>query len=501
MGIKIDAHIHNLVYMVTNANWRCQLCKTAFKSFMPTYYCTNCMFNVCGGCMKNLNDENKYPLLFIKGKKERSRPKNNSKKKYEKKFKTINAQNNQEIGLNNIKNKNSSEIGKKSGVNKFIKYFSSDIPKYQYDYKMNNDIDLTSLKNIINKMGNKLKKLPKIYFDKWYEESIKNENEEKNIDNDDKPKKGNNFKKQKKQIKAIVTPFGEQNKIYENENNTNLQRSEIKPYISKRNKRLKNMTYGEENIFFNPKEEITPFGTEPNLINNKPLQKSQDLNLKVKKKKKYIKKQESNLAIITPMDDTTNDLKESKINSKSNDNLTYFDEPVPIKLKNNNKTVDNSFVNKYFKTRAINYSKEDINPDVMDIQIKQEKDTESEKIENMTKTIKIGLHLLRKVIRSFQKRKTKGSPKDILKIYFNKWRRINTSMPPILNTEIYTFDKEKEEIYNTNIKTEPIYNNNYKKTYYNINLVKKIKNFNFKHLINLFTPSVISLKFLNFLTS
>ena len=70
MGIKIDAHIHNLVYMVTNANWRCQLCKTAFKSFMPTYYCTNCMFNVCGGCMAKLNDENKYPLLFIKGKKE-----------------------------------------------------------------------------------------------------------------------------------------------------------------------------------------------------------------------------------------------------------------------------------------------------------------------------------------------------------------------------------------------------------------------------------------------
>ena len=120
------------------------------------------------------------------------------------------------------------------------------------------------------------------------------------------------------------------------------------------------------------------------------------------------------------MDDTTNDLKESKINSKSNYNLIYFDEPVPFKLKNNNKKVDNSFVSKYFKTRAINYSKDDINPDAIDIQIKQEKDTKNEKIANMTKTIKKGLHLLHKVIRSFQKRKAKGSPKDILKIYFNK---------------------------------------------------------------------------------
>ena len=179
------------------------------------------------------------------------------------------------------------------------------------------------------------------------------------------------------------------------------------------------------------------------------------------------------------MEPSTNGLKEYKKNSRSNDNLTKVNDYAPFKFKKyNNKTVDNSFVNKYFKTRAINYAKEDINPDVIDIQIKQEKDTESEKIENMTKTIKMGLHLLRKVIRSFQKRKAKGNPRDILKIYFNKWRRINIKMPPILNTEIYTFDKEKEEIYNTNLRTEPIYNNSYKKAYKNINLVKKIKNFN-----------------------
>ena len=171
--------------------------------------------------------------------------------------------------------------------------------------------------------------------------------------------------------------------------------------------------------------------------------------------------------------------------------MTNVNEFTPFQFKDyNSRTIDNSFVNKYFKTRAINYAKEDINPDVIDIQIKQEKDTESEKIENMTKTIKMGLHLLRKVIRSFQKRKTKGSPKDILKIYFNKWRQINIKMPPISNTEIYTFDKEKEDIYNTNLRTEPIYNNNYKKIYNNINLVKKANNINKIDFIEDYNPQI-----------
>jgi hypothetical protein len=97
--------------------------------------------------------------------------------------------------------------------------------------------------------------------------------------------------------------------------------------------------------------------------------------------------------------------------------------------------------------------------------------------------LKTGLHLLRKVIRSFQKRKTKGSSKDILKIYFNKWRKNIEKMPQRFNTEIYSFDKGKEEIYNEHMKTEPIYNNNIKTNYNNINLVKKIKNFNKINLI------------------
>lgn len=423
------------------------------------------------------NEFLEFDNVFEKEKKGRNKPKKKNNNKYEIKFSSINDYNEQKLGLNNIQNKNCSAITKKSYVNKFMKMFSSD-NKYKYDYENNNDIDLTPLKNAINKMETKLKNYTKKYFGKWHKESIKYENQNNNMYKLDNSKKSNNIKKQKKPIKLIATPFGEQNKMYENMNYSNLQNNELNHSISKRNKKQNDITFGEENILLNTNEVTTPFGTETNIIANKPLQKSQDLKLKVRKKKKYSKKQQANLTTITPIEPSTNDLKEYKINSRSNDNLTNVKARSPFKLKNYNNTIDNSFVNKYFKTRAINYAKEDINPDVMDIQIKQEKDTESEKVANMTKTIKMGLHLLRKVIRSFQKRKTKGSYKDILKIYFNKWRRINIKMPPILNREIYTFDKEKKEIYNSNLKTEPIYNNNYKKSYNNINLVKKLKYLN-----------------------
>ena len=69
IAIKIDDHCHNLVYMVTNRNWICNLCRDSFPNFIPTYYCTNCDFDVCKKCKKNISDEDKYPLLF-KGKRE-----------------------------------------------------------------------------------------------------------------------------------------------------------------------------------------------------------------------------------------------------------------------------------------------------------------------------------------------------------------------------------------------------------------------------------------------
>ena len=69
IAIKIDDHCHNLIYRVTNRNWICNFCKNSYPNFVPTYYCTKCDFDVCKNFMKNISDENKYPLLF-KGKRE-----------------------------------------------------------------------------------------------------------------------------------------------------------------------------------------------------------------------------------------------------------------------------------------------------------------------------------------------------------------------------------------------------------------------------------------------
>ena len=53
----------------------------------------------------------------------------------------------------------------------------------------------------------------------------------------------------------------------------------------------------------------------------------------------------------------------------------------------------------------------------------------------MTKIFKKGFHILRKVIKSFQKRKAKGNYKDILKIYINKWKRILKQYPKDFYTD------------------------------------------------------------------
>ena len=82
-----------------------------------------------GGIKKDIFE---FDNDFDREEKGRNKPKNNNK--YEIKFRTINVENEQKLGLNNIKNKNYSEIGKKSGANKFMKLFSSDSVKYQYDY-------------------------------------------------------------------------------------------------------------------------------------------------------------------------------------------------------------------------------------------------------------------------------------------------------------------------------------------------------------------------------
>ena len=69
IGIKVDEHQHNLVYIVSNRNWICNLCRGEYPNFIPTYYCSKCDFDVCRTCMNKLSDEIKFPL-FYKGKKE-----------------------------------------------------------------------------------------------------------------------------------------------------------------------------------------------------------------------------------------------------------------------------------------------------------------------------------------------------------------------------------------------------------------------------------------------
>ena len=132
-----------------------------------------------------------------------------------------------------------------------------------------------------------------------------------------------------------------------------------------------------------------------------------------------------------------------KINNKKEDKYATIDDIYDIKKNNDeifkiNNEDHNRIRNKsqlkyspvklgdsYLKQRSINYSKEDINPDVNDIQIRQEDETESEKRSYLIKKYKSAMHLLRKAIRNFQKRQKNLTIKDKIKVYFYKWYKIS----------------------------------------------------------------------------
>ena len=61
-GIKIDNHNHRLVYMITNKNWICNICRKTFDENIPTFYCTKCDYNACKKCIGKISDETKYSL-------------------------------------------------------------------------------------------------------------------------------------------------------------------------------------------------------------------------------------------------------------------------------------------------------------------------------------------------------------------------------------------------------------------------------------------------------
>ena len=62
-GILIEKHDHPLVYMMSNMNWTCDLCSNEYYSFIPTYCCTSCDYNICRICKESINDDEKYPFL------------------------------------------------------------------------------------------------------------------------------------------------------------------------------------------------------------------------------------------------------------------------------------------------------------------------------------------------------------------------------------------------------------------------------------------------------
>ena len=408
----------------------------------------------------------------------------------------------------NLKNMKSADFTRRRGIkyNKKMNHlYTSDIMDDENDSEKNKDNqkDLTKLTKLINNINNKSKYFARLYFDRWHQETINYKNEENirlteinneplinnqdnikqnyNINKEENKKRHNIIKKAKIFYKTINTPFEEQNEAYENFNMTNshsydrkIKTHNSKNFIKPKNIVITNEEEEEYNLIYS--KEI-PLSTDPDIT-----PKHHKKNQKSKKKRRINKKQ--NILNVTPLD-TPNiivDLDENKENSKSNDNLGKHDLTPTFKSKylQHKSGIQNSFVNKYFKSRAINYSKEEINPDVIDIQIRQEKETESEKLENMIKIFKKGFHILRKVIRSFQKRKTKGNSKDILRIYINKWKRIVKQSPEDNYTDLYSV-KDNEDNSPKNITSEydnnkNIYENN--NNHYNNSLLKKLNNHN-----------------------
>ena len=62
-GIKIEEHVHTLIYLINNRNWSCNICHACFNSNTGKYYCSICDYNVCNSCKEKRNNEKKYLSL------------------------------------------------------------------------------------------------------------------------------------------------------------------------------------------------------------------------------------------------------------------------------------------------------------------------------------------------------------------------------------------------------------------------------------------------------
>ena len=63
-GIKLNIHDDPLVYMKTNRDFKCQICLKNYDRNQPTYYCSDCDYDVCVQCKNKLNSEQKYNIFY-----------------------------------------------------------------------------------------------------------------------------------------------------------------------------------------------------------------------------------------------------------------------------------------------------------------------------------------------------------------------------------------------------------------------------------------------------
>ena len=197
--------------------------------------------------------------------------------------------------------------------------------------------------------------------------------------------------------------------------------------------------------FYDDNKEIYDYNIKPSLIKNKftnvnnfktfmdtvPLSLKKNIASDISNSKDSFGNIPNQLRKIQKSNNENSELKYSynsnNTNQKSNF-TTYNDFNTSNKRKENNK-INYSFTqpklgDTYLRNRSIIYSKQDINPDVTDIVIKQEEETEAEKMKNLKKKYKYAMHLLRKVIRSFKKRhriifQEDENLKNALKIWYN----------------------------------------------------------------------------------
>ena len=301
---------------------------------------------------------------------------------------------------------------------KIKKYKSKKSEKLYKNWSKIEEIKII-LKSLINKQN---KKYLQYYFYKWLYKIEKNILDKKKIikykekDNENKknPNANNNIKKNN-------NDFYDEKDLndYENKSNdlTNLLKKFKKSRKIKDDNRniFKSQDIIEKNMSKVNREISKDINKNPK--NNIEIPKANDIKYKnhERKPKQKIKTKDECNTIGNP---NKNDVAQQKIFDTEGNNSSK------IRHKNNIRSTALNLGNSYLKQRSINYSKEGINPDADDIEIRQEDESESDKKRNIAKKFKFALHLLRKAIRSFQKKYNNFRNQVKIKYYLFKWKYI-----------------------------------------------------------------------------